>query len=114
MFDGEEGGRAAGGNADLRVDVLDVMVRGFRCDHQPVCDLPGAEPQGQQPEYLDLAGGETGGQWRSGGPTVACRGQDPFDGLGVQPARTSMARSSAAASSGARAPRWGRSDVMAW
>jgi len=89
VFDGEEGGRTAGGDADLCVDVLYVVIRGLRCDHEPVGDLSGAEAESQQPEHLDLAGGETRRQWGTSGPTVPCRGQDPFNGLGVQAASAS-------------------------
>ena len=60
VFDCEEGGSTAGGNADLRVDVLYVVIRGLRCDHESVGDLPGGKAEGQQPEYFDLPSGESG------------------------------------------------------
>src|SRR5215211_2897155 len=40
MLHSEHGGRCAGGDADLGVDVLDVMARGLRRDPEQARDLP--------------------------------------------------------------------------
>src|ERR1700721_2370604 len=55
----QAGGHAAGG-ADLDVDVLDVIARGLGRDDQTRGDLLTRQPPGQQPQYVDLAGGKPG------------------------------------------------------
>ena len=115
VLDGEERGGAAGRDADLRVDVLHVVVGGLRRDHEPVGDLAGGQPEGEQPEHLGLAGGQPGRERGPGGTTVAGRGQHPLDRLAVEPAGGAhRPQFGAAASAGASAARCGRSEVIAW
>jgi Asp-tRNA(Asn)/Glu-tRNA(Gln) amidotransferase A subunit family amidase len=53
MAQREENGGAAGGTADLGVDVLNVAVGGFGGDDQLPGDLCGGQPGGSQPQHFD-------------------------------------------------------------
>lgn len=46
------------GHADLRVDVLDVMIGGLGGDEEPLGDLARREPLRDEAKYLDLAAAE--------------------------------------------------------
>ena len=86
VLDSEKRGGTPGRDADLRVDVLHVVICGLRRNHESVGDLPGREPEGKQPEHSGLAGGQSGRERRPGGATVTCRSQDPLDRLSVEAA----------------------------
>jgi len=60
VLDREERGGTAGRDADLRLDVLRVVICGLGGDHEPVGDLPGGEAGCQQPEHLGITGGQSG------------------------------------------------------
>ena len=55
------------GRAGLGVDVLDVVARGLRRDHQLLGDLLIGKAEREQPQDLDLARGQPGGPRHSGG-----------------------------------------------
>src|SRR3954454_13006397 len=57
------------GRADLRVEVLDVPVRGLRGDEELLADLARRTPLRGQAQYVDLARAETPG------PSIAALGQ---------------------------------------
>ena len=85
MLDGEQGGRAPGRHPDLRVDVLDVVVGRLGRDHQPLGDLPGCQPEGEQAEHLRLAPGQAGRERWPGMAAMPGGVEDPLDGLAVEP-----------------------------
>ena len=107
MLDREERGGTAGRDADLRLDVLRVVICGLGGDHEPVGDLPGGEAGCQQPEHLGITGGQSGRERGAGGATVTCCGQHPLSVRTRSTASPSrrpaalIARSSMAASWGA-------------
>jgi hypothetical protein len=44
-----------GGQADLAVDVLDVVIGRLRHDVEPIADLAGPQPPGREPQHVQLA-----------------------------------------------------------
>ena len=92
MLDREERGGTAGRDADLRLDVLRVVICGLGGDHEPVGDLPGGEAGCQQPEHLGITGGQPGrdrGAGRRDGDllrSAPALGQDPLYRLPVEAA----------------------------
>jgi len=68
MFQGEQDGGAAGGAADLGVDVLDVTVSRLGGDDQALGDLRRGQPGCGQREHLGFTGGEPGGPGRRAVP----------------------------------------------
>ena len=105
------------GDADLRVDVLHVVLGGAARDHQPLGDLRVRAAGRDQPRDLDLALAEAG---RAAGCPGAGAGSRPRPRArpitaspSSRPARTSRC-SSAAACSASSAGRCGRSWVIAW
>ena len=55
VLHGEHGGGSAGRDADLRVDMLDVMARGLRRDPELTCNLSVRVPARHEAKHLDLA-----------------------------------------------------------
>jgi hypothetical protein len=92
VLDREERGGTAGRDADLRVDVLRVLICGLGGDHEPVGDLPGGEAGCQQAEHLGITGGQSGrerGAGRRDGDlllSAPALGQDPLYCLPVEAA----------------------------
>src|ERR1022692_1393692 len=86
MLSGEQRGGGAAGDAELRVDVLHVVARGLRRNHQALSDLLVRVAPGQQPEHLDLACGEPAGPCQPGRRPVARRPQYGVHRLAIEPA----------------------------
>ena len=61
VLDRPAGRRGAAGDADLRVDVLDVVLGGPRRDEQLRRDLAGGSAVGDEAEHLDLAPAQAAG-----------------------------------------------------
>ena len=61
MPQGEERGAYAGGDADLVVDVLDVVVDGLRRQDEELGHLAVRSALADQAKHLDLAIGQAGG-----------------------------------------------------
>ena len=58
MLHRPERGGGAGRDADLGVDVLDVVIGGLRRDVEPIGDLPRREPLRREPQHIDFAAGQ--------------------------------------------------------
>ena len=58
--EGPPGGRGTVGDAELDVDVLDVVVGGLRRDEQLLGDLARGRPVSDEPQHLCLAGRQAG------------------------------------------------------
>ena len=72
---GEDGGGRSRRYADLRVGVLEVVIRGLRGDAEHTGDLLGLQPSGNEHEHLDLSIREPRGT-RLPTNRLAGRGQD--------------------------------------
>jgi hypothetical protein len=59
LLGGEKGRFGATCDVEFRVDVLDVVGRGFWRDDEPPGDLLVRAPPGKEAQDLDLAGGRT-------------------------------------------------------
>lgn len=68
MLEGEQGGGGAGRDADLGVDVLDVVLGRTSGDVEPLSNLPVRASGGQLLQHLDLALAEAG--WSSTPPAL--------------------------------------------
>ena len=114
VLGGEQGGGGAVGDADLGVDVLDVVRHGLARDHQLVGDLLVGVPTGEQGQDVDLARRQPGQarplagavRWPAALSTASTAGPSR------RPARDSALRWAAAAVavSGSRCGRGSRSD----
>src|SRR5690349_13983228 len=62
MFHGEQRGAGAGRDADLGVDMLDMVVGSLGRDRQRVGDLPGRVAAREQAQHLQLARAQAGNQ----------------------------------------------------
>ena len=85
--DGEEARQGAAGNADLLIDVFDVIAGGLARNHQTLCDFGVGQSQSQEPQDLDLARSEAGRQASAAGDMLARRTQDRIDRTAVESAR---------------------------
>src|SRR5689334_15939946 len=77
----EQGGRRAGRDADLRVDVLDVVADRLRRDLELPGDLLVEQAAREQPQDLDLARREAGRALRPPRDLVAGRDEYGVDRL---------------------------------
>ena len=55
LLHGEEGGGGSRGNADLLVDVFDMVMHGTLRDSEPCCHLTVGMAASDQPEHFDFA-----------------------------------------------------------
>src|SRR4051812_5194818 len=81
----EERRAGAGGDADLRVDVLDVAVGGLRRDLQLARDLLDRLAARDELEHVELARREAGDGGRGARRAVLERGEHGLDRLRVEP-----------------------------
>ena len=86
VLDGEHAGLRPVRSAGLRVDVLDVAARSLGRDDQLSGDLLVREAAREQPEHLDLAGGETRRPLTPARHTVPGGTQDRARGVAVEAA----------------------------
>ena len=87
VSDGEEARQRAAGNADLLIDVFDVIAGGLARNHQTLCDFGVGKPQRQETQHLDLAGSEAGRQASAARDALAHRTQRRIDRTAVESAR---------------------------
>jgi len=86
MFEGEEGGTRAGGDADFVVDVLDMAIDRLGGDVQLGSDGFDRLAAREQPQHFHFALAETGYQLApGGGGSLSGGGQHGVDGFVVQP-----------------------------
>jgi hypothetical protein len=60
VLHGEHGGSSSGRDADLEIDVLNVVLDGTPRQHQPLRDLGIGQAAGDQSKYLHLSFGQVG------------------------------------------------------
>src|SRR4029079_9728199 len=75
VLDGPTRGCGAVGDCQLRVDVLDVVVRRLRRDEQLLGDLASGSAFGDQSQHVDLAASEAGGDRVPGLPGEGLAGK---------------------------------------
>src|SRR5215211_3324744 len=91
VLDGEQAGAGPVGDAELAVDVLDVVADGLLADEQVAGDVTVGPALGDQAQHLDLPGGEPGRPSLAPRYPMPGRLQHRVDGLGVQPRRPRLA-----------------------